>query len=154
MRSILLISTLLLPFLNACSTKDEKIQVLLSSPESWTSGSLHFTISAFLWRDFMPVSVLEAEGSSLYASITLTESNQSPIPADLVWEKVYLVNGDKLWEAEFFDTVYQESWQLEGSASNGPKWGPDINVDVIGEGVYKGERFRILLKNQPIIKTS
>jgi hypothetical protein len=148
----LFFGSLLISLFLSCSTKDEKIQELLNSPESKQIGTYNFTISAFLWRDFMPITV--QEGSPLYASVTLEETNKVAIPEGLNWEKVYVIYNDELWEMDFVQTDFLEPWKLNGLANGGPLWGPDAFVDVIGEGEYQGQRFRILVKNQLIIQTS
>lgn len=81
----------------------------------------------WLSRDFMPVSAPPG-GTTLRGWVDILSEGGS-IPADVDVEKVYVINADRVW------VVHP---QLEQASSNeitlrpdgGPKWGPDIAVDV------------------------
>jgi len=55
---------------------------LLLAPEQVEIKGLNYTLSAYLWRDFMPV-VNGAEGGNLIALITVSEKDAREIPSNI-----------------------------------------------------------------------
>lgn len=141
--------------LSCLSCKKEKpltfAEELRQSPEQITYGSKKLDLIAGLHRDFMPVS--EPNGSPLFATSTIVELNNQDIPESINLLKQFIIHGDEIWETEFttVDTVF--SWAIRGSSRNGPKWGPDIEVDVVCEFELDGEVHRILERSAEIIAT-
>lgn len=141
--------------LSCLSCKKEKAQTfadeLRLSPEQIEYGTKTLDLVPGLRRDFMPV--VEPGGSPLYANSTIMELDSQDIPESLRLVKQFIINGDEIWETEFtrIDTVF--SWAIRGSSQNGPKWGPDIEVDVVCEFELDGKTHRILEKSTPIKAT-
>lgn len=124
---------------------------LKSLPESIIIESNTFTLSTYLWRDYMPIS--EDNGSKMYCVNKLTEINEQPILSTISLKKQYIVKDDEVWTAEYIQIKKTPSNIWEGYVNGGPKWGPNIKVDVICEFEYSGVTYRILAKSQFISKT-
>jgi len=151
--------TLLLLGLFACEKKDEiqpglkdnQIAALQASPEMINLNNKLLIIESEIWRDFMPPG--DGSGSPLMVRVVLSERNQRLIDKSISLEKVYLINQDKLWSKSFDSTDSSSPYQLSGTARSGPKWGPDIKVDLICEFTFQGETYRLIAKDQEIYAT-
>ena len=122
---------------------------LKSLPESLEIDGSTLALSTLLWRDFTP----ETGGSkgTLLESVTnLYTIDSLPIPESIVLSKQYLVNGNEIWEAEYFQWCYNTEYDcvITGYVPNGPRWRAQILVDVITEFKSKGVIYRILAKEQ------
>jgi hypothetical protein len=109
------------------------LEKLLSAPEQIQIDSRSYRLEASLWRDFMPS--CPPDGKPLTALILVTAIDQLPFPANVDADKLWIINGQQVWETEFSDEeIVQDPnrrHQLEKVARDGPKWGPDIYVEVV-----------------------
>jgi hypothetical protein len=62
-----------------------------------------------------------ANGDPLYAEIHVTVPSFQSSLAGAVPDRIWVINGERVWET---DLTY---WRATG----GPKWGPDIYVDIV-----------------------
>jgi hypothetical protein len=88
------------------------------------------TLEAHLWRDFQPIS--PPDGKPLIAVLWIKTADGRPFPAGVVADRVSVVYGDLVWTAPARQE--NESWHpsvLEAIARDGPKWGPEVTVDVV-----------------------
>jgi hypothetical protein len=132
--SWLAIVTLVLPFVLACSedvsaptseVPDMTLGELADAPETLVLGQQQYRLDTYLWRDFMPIS--PPNGKPLVAFVELVSDDQGTIPDNVELVYIWVVNGSRVWAATFPDG----SDRTEGYARGGPKWGPDIFVDVV-----------------------
>lgn len=132
--AILTISVLVL--VPACSddvTAPETPQVpamtlaqLASAPATLALSQQDYQLETYLWRDFMPNS--PRDGKPMVAFTRLVSTDQQPIPGDVKLVYIWVVNGDRVWATTFSS----EGGDATGRyARGGPKWGPNISVDVI-----------------------
>jgi hypothetical protein len=79
----------------------------------------------------MPVS--PPDGKPLVALVQVLEQNGQPIAPDLKLEYLWVINGSEIWGTPFSDeeTASPRQGELNAIARNGPKWGPQIQVDVV-----------------------
>jgi hypothetical protein len=126
-------------------------QELRSSPESLAIGNNKLILTTYLWRDFMPIA--EEDGSKMICVNKLTEIDSLPILTTITLKKQYLIKGNEIWTAEYIETIKNPDHILEGIVRDGPKWGPNIEVDVVAEFDNAGTTHRILAKSQLIHKT-
>ena len=125
---------------------------LLSAPEEVNINDQNYTLSADLWRDFMPPS----EGSDLMAVVTVSEKNSIEIPPGLNATYLWVINGDEVWSTFFSNESRPPipTYQLEKIARGGPKWDTGSNVDVV---VYltdgSGGEYLLKVSNQVIQAT-
>jgi hypothetical protein len=96
-----------------------------------------YVLETYLWRDFQPIS--PPDGKPLIALIRLVEVDSNDIPDEICVDRIWVVNGDQVWAAEFSDEPRPSTpdSKLERVARDGPKWGPGIEVDVV-VGVQAG----------------
>jgi len=118
---------------------------LATAPDTLAVAGCDLTLETYLWRDFMPIS--PPDGKPLIALIRIVEANQIEIPAGIDAVYLWVVNGTDVWPTTFSDESHPETppHELERVARNGPKWGPQIQVDVI-VGVTTGSKDLHLLR--------
>lgn len=121
------------------------------SPESVKLDDHNLVLTPYLWRDFMPIS--EEDGNKMVCSNKLTESNGMTIPNTIVLKKQYLIKDNDIWTANYNEVRRTTAFIVEGIVRNGPKWGPNIRVDVVCEFEVNGKTYRILAESQLINRT-
>jgi hypothetical protein len=109
------------------------IQELLSAPEQIEIDGREYVLEAYPWRDFMPI--CPPDGEPLIVGVWVTATDLQPFPSSIDANRLWVVNGQQVWETEFDPQEirlepYREHklWKIAG---DGPKWGPGIYVDVI-----------------------
>lgn len=139
---ILLLS---ITFISSCATADE----LKSSPTTVSINGSTLTLDAYVWRDFQPPT--ETNGKPMASKVQLNQISGNDILADIHFVRQYVVNGNDVWAADIFNIGVNGSY-VQGTSTGGPKWGPDINVDIILEFTYNGKTYKIQSPNQNIEK--
>jgi hypothetical protein len=132
-------------------TDPEFASELKSSPENIVIGNNTLVLATYLWRDFMPIA--EENGSPMICINFLTEKDSLTITHSIDLKKQYVVNGNEVWTADYSEVKKSSDFIIEGLVREGPKWGPNINVDVICEFETSGSTYRVLAKSQEINKT-
>jgi hypothetical protein len=128
---------------------DVSLSQLVSAPEILDLPSQNYHLKADLWRDFMPIS--PPDGKPLIAVVRLV--SDAPIPDDVTLVYLWVVNDGLVWATKFSEEPVRSGNTIQGVARGGPKWGPDISVDVV-VAVKFGDRFRLVRAvQQPIIAT-
>ena len=161
MKHLLLITLTVVVGLSSCK-KDDKDEAtvrtdskfaneLRSRPESIIMGSNYLILTTYMWRDFMPIA--EENGSNLFCTIKLKDVDNVAISKSIKLNKLHVIKGDEIWTTNFSKIKNDIAYILEGIANNGPKWGPDIDVDVVCEFENSGTVYRILAKSQSINRT-
>ena len=125
---------------------------LRSSAENIAIGNNNLILATYLWRDFMPIA--EENGSKMICINMLTEVDSIPILGTIILKKQYLIRDNEIWTADYSEIKKNTVFITEGVVRDGPKWGPNIEVDVVCEFENSGTTYRILAKSQLIIKTS
>ncbi|MDQ2721178.1 MAG: hypothetical protein M3Z26_15630 [Bacteroidota bacterium] len=110
------------------------------------SDSLFLTTS--LWRNFMPET--EKNGSGLYCSNKLAHKDSIPIPPELKLKNLYVINGNQIWTSQDPQISKEEPSSIRIFINSGPKWGPDVFVDVVCEFEINKKTYRIIAKQQEI----
>ena len=161
MKHLLFLTLIIVVALSSCDKEDTEdnntntdskfAAELRSSPETILIGSSYLILKTYVWRDFMPIA--EEDGSKLFCTSKLTDVDQLSIPTSINLNKLYVIKGDEIWKANYSETNRNVNYILEGLAKDGPKWGPDIEVDVVCEFENSGTVYRILAKSQWINKT-
>lgn len=115
---------------NVVLDQEMAIQLTNSSAELLTIDGKQYVLDAYLWRDFMPIS--PPNGRQLISINWLSTVDHSPIPANIQMIKQYVINGNYVWIANYFDdATYPEEFKMERVSRYGPKWGPDVTVLVV-----------------------
>ncbi len=142
-----LIIYILIPSCKLFESSGPSIQDLLAAPEQIEIDGREYILETYLWRDFMPPT--PPDGRPLIALIWVTAIDSLPFPPSIDANRLYIVNDELLWETAFSsedrpDNPNREH-QLEKIAREGPKWGPNIQVEVI-VSVVDGENNIYLLR--------
>lgn len=119
------------------------IKELLAFPEQVEINGRIYTLETYLWRNLMPGT--DPDGP-LIALVWVTAVDLLQFPSNLDANRLWIINGQEVWETEFSTAIRlkdpNRKHQLEKIARDGPKWGPDISVDVVvriidhNNGVY------------------
>jgi hypothetical protein len=132
-------------------------EVLLGKPEQISINDTTYSIKTSLWRDFMPF--CPPNGQPLICVIDLIGDNEVELPETVDLDRVWIINGNKVWESDFSKedrSIFEnDEIKKEKVAREGPKWGPGINVDVVVRIVDKADNKVYFLRapNQPINRT-
>ena len=160
MKNLLLVTLTLIVGLSSCKKDNTEViqktdakfaNELRSSPETIIIGSNYLILSTYMWRDFMPIA--EENGSKLFCNVKLKNVESSAILKSIKLKKLYVVKGDEIWTTSYSEITNSIDSVWEGLAKGGPKWGPDIEVDVVCEFENAGAVYKILAKSQWINKT-
>lgn len=161
MKNLIVIILSLFVGLTSCEkvvTIDSKIkndpklaEELRATPTNITIGNNSLILTTYLWRDFMPIA--EENGSKMICVNKLTEINNSPILNTITFKRQYVINGNEIWIEDYSEIRKDVDHILEGIVRNGPKWGPNIKVDVVCEFENLGKIYRIIAKSQLINRT-
>jgi hypothetical protein len=108
-------------------------------------------LTTYVSRDFMPVA--EENGSPLAGTNSITELDSIALTNAFVLKKQYIIYGDEIWTKEYSDIQNEPKHILTGTTFGGPKWGPNVLVDIVCEFEYNGERLQIIAKSQKIKAT-
>ena len=136
---------------NECLIVDDRILAdqLKSNPENVVINGNRYTLYSYLWRDFMPV--VESNGTPLMCVVRIIGDNERTILHDATsLSKIYVVYGHQVWISDKFEVhIFQDNkWDVV--IRNGPKWGPNVVVDVICEFNNIGKSYTLISKSQKI----
>jgi len=97
-----------------------------------TIDSHDYFLDSYLWRDFMPIS--PPNGKPLISINWLIRADSSSIPDNIELKLQYVIYGDSVWIADYENETHQTpEYKQEKVSRNGPKWGPNVYVDVIAK---------------------
>ncbi len=118
--------------------------------ETLSIGEHAYTLDCTLWRDFMPI--CPPNGRQLIAVILLIEVDSLDIPAGIDLSYLWVLNEDLVWATAFSDETRPKTppFMIEKVARCGPKWGPNITVDVVTR-VLDGEGTEYLLIRRDVL---
>jgi hypothetical protein len=114
---------------------------LVDARESISIGGSKLRLTAYLWRDFMPMALADdsaaaraasAAARGMIASVKLTDEDGKPLPKSLHADEVYVVQGDRIWQTSAIEERGDESnpSTLEFVIRKGPQWEPRSFVDI------------------------
>jgi hypothetical protein len=126
---------------------------LLSAPLTVDIGGRAYRLETFVCRDFMPPTNLE--GSTLVAVVYLTADDGLPFPDEIGAPKLWVVQGEEVWEAAFGYEERPRSLlrldQVTKIASGGPRWDVGSEVEVIVLITESSRNPRLLRATKQII---
>jgi hypothetical protein len=107
------------------------IDELISAPDRLVIDNREYILDTYMWRDFQPIS--RPDGKPLIAIIWVIAVDSLAVPSDLDATRLWVIYDGEVWETPFSDEERPQTpgYKLEKVARNGPKWGPDITVDVV-----------------------
>ena len=132
-------------FISSCASAEE----LKTSPTQININGSQLTLDVIIWRDFIPP--IETNGKPLASKVQLNLIVGTDILSNIHLVRQYVIYGDDVWYTDLHDIGVNGSF-VEGTSSGGPKWGPDVYVDVVLEFTYDNKTYKILAPNQWIEK--
>ena len=114
---------------------------IATAPTSVVDGGATLRLEAVPYRDFMPMS--PTDGSPLAVVLRLRTASGAPLPSGLAIESAWVVYRGLAWTSQPEPTG--APWGpdvLEFVSRGGPRWGPDVAVDVVARvtGLTGGPR--------------
>jgi len=107
-----------------------------------------------LYRDFFPGSAAPG-GSPLSLYIKLRAADSLPLPQGLLGTRAWVVYSSSAWETGLTqDTTWKPVYRTGFYADGGPKWGPNVAVDVTARVVQTGGGTWDILVPDCLIKAS
>jgi hypothetical protein len=125
--------------------------VLRMSPETLLIENNTLILDTYVWRDFMPIS--PPDGQPMICSGFLKDVDSLPLVGGIIPTKQHVIFEDQVWSALPSEINKFNDFSIEYVTRNGPKWGPDIYVDVVIEFTYKDSLYSIQDKMQYVEKT-
>ena len=125
----------LLLFAGSCSatrmTASMPTGDLQSAPVSVVVGGQSLVLVPSLWRDFMPIS--PPDGKPLVAVLRVQAPDGAALAATFHVDGAWVINGAEVWTASVGEEklASPRSVYYEVVARDGPKWGPNVRVDVV-----------------------
>jgi len=125
--------------------------VIASAPATLVAGSVTLRLEASAWRDFMPMS--PGGGSPLNLIVRLRTTSGAPLPEGVGLGTVWVVNESMAWVTDPSPTG--APWGpdvIEFSARGGPRWGPDVPVDVVARVTGLDDGAKLIAVRQVMIE--
>lgn len=120
-------------------------------PSAIRIGNDSLFLSTYVWRNFMPG--IGKNGSGLYCSNQLFYKDSLPIPSGLKLKTQYVINANQVWTDQHPDIDNDLPSRTTATISNGPKWEPNIFVDVVCEFELNNHTYKIVARGQIINAT-
>jgi hypothetical protein len=112
------------------SPSDVSRAELASAPTRIVSDGVALTLTAFLTRDFMPIS--PPDGKPLGGVLRIKTENGTPVPTGIAVSASWILFNAETWAASVEQRPRAETGpNYEVIVRDGPKWGPDVMVDVV-----------------------
>ena len=111
------------------------LQELLAAPDTLRVDGLSIVLSTFLMRDFMPL--CPPDGRPLTGSLQASELAGHPLPSGSSVLEAWVIYSGELWNAPSLGPTTPghpgevRPDRLFTGFSDGPKWGPEVAVDVV-----------------------
>lgn len=119
------------------------ITELRNAPTVVVLDNRSLSLFAFPWRDFMP-GAAGPDGSPMMVALKVTSADKQPLPSGIRMDRAWVLFGEQRWEVSNLrgrksgQSNDEDSWincsdspACETTIRNGPKWGPDVFVDVV-----------------------
>lgn len=119
------------------------------SPTTLNLDGALLNLEATVWRDFMPPT--EPNGSPMISTLQLHLVSGTDLLSQIHLVRQYIIYNNEVWAADLFDVGVNGSY-IQGTSSGGPKWGPDVTVDVVLEFTYNNHSYKIQAPDQTIEK--
>lgn len=88
-----------------------------------------YILDAILYCNLMPIS--PPESKNLTSINRLINIDSVSVPDNLDITDQYVINNDSIWLAKYHEPPIESlPYMIEKISFNGPKWGPNISVDV------------------------
>jgi hypothetical protein len=132
---------------------DIPIETLLAAPDTLNFENQSVVLTTYLWRDFQPIS--PPNGKPLIAVVYIETPDSSEMPASLNPNAIYIVYNNQVWKS-FFSTEERppdelKPFRITKIARDGPKWGPNVYVDVIVR-ILAGDKVYLLRASEQYIR--
>jgi len=112
--------------------KEFIMKLFVKSIDTLEIGAQRYILDAYLWRDFMPIS--PPDGKPLLSINWLIDIDSIVIPAQIDLKEQYVIYNDSIWISGYEDeTRSTPPYKIEKISRNGPKWGPNIYIDIISK---------------------
>jgi hypothetical protein len=153
----ILLSMFILYFYNCSNTTSSldniPFEILLTAPERLVIEDKEIKLKSFLWRDFTPGI---HGGGPLTALLFIETSDSSKIPISINPEAIYVINKTSVWNSLFSEEEpapdQVKPYRIIKIARNGPKWEPEIFVDVIVKIVFN-KKIHLLKASHQLIES-
>ena len=132
------------------SPPDIPIEELLSAPETLSVDNKSIVLKTFIYLNLMPI----VSETPMIVPIHLETADSSDIPISISLKSIYVVKESEVWKSFFTNEDPAESeirpYRIIKIARNGPKWGPDIYVDVVVSLEINNKKYLIRASDQYI----
>jgi hypothetical protein len=126
---------------------------IYSAFEEVSIHGVRYTLDTDIWRDFFPPS--PPNGRPLIAIIKVHAVDMDEFPLSTKIERLWLINEGNIISTLATEEYSVEEGTLEMVFRDGPKWEPEIYIDVVVKlnSVFYPNVYYLMAKNQYIIQT-
>ena len=149
-----LIYLIILQFLITICCAKYSTDELLATPEAIVINGREYILESYLWRDFQPI--CPPDGEPLIGVIFVIATDSLQFPSALDANYVWVIKDNDVWDTELIncESPYGQEYKLKKrTKESGPKWGPEIYVDVVVQLVDDDSTYLLRASNQYIIRT-
>ncbi|MFN2429577.1 MAG: hypothetical protein ABR574_06155 [Cryomorphaceae bacterium] len=108
-------------------------------------------LTSYTYRDFMPIA--EENGSDMRSSVKLTDVDSAAITGVIELKRNFVLNSNDIWIASYKNPNRNADYQVSATVTKGPKWGPDVSVDLVCEFEIYGVTYRLIDRNTNVEAT-
>jgi hypothetical protein len=125
-----------------------------TAPEEIEINGAEYALETYLQRDLMPI--CPPDGRPLVALVKVEAPGETAISSKIDATRLWVAKGTEIWETELASKeVSTIGDTLEKVGRNGPKWEPEITVDVVVKiiDLKSGKSYLLKASNQYIYRT-
>lgn len=124
-------------------------------PDTLNVETSRLVLDVFLNRDYEPPS--PQDGRRMTANVTLRDVDERELALEINDPVLAVVSGSSMWTVELEESPFDSHfpYELDYQAGSGPKWGPQIHVDVVmGFRIGNGAPQRVIARHVLIRESS
>ena len=130
-------------------------ELITKSYDTLIIESNKLVLDAYLWRDFMPIS--PPNGKPMISINWLRDIDSIKITDNIDLIEQYVIYNDAIWISKYENESRptQPEYKIEKISRDGPKWGPNIYVDVISKVIDSSTNnyYYIIIRNIYVDRT-
>lgn len=118
---------------------------LMQSADTVYINNNALVLTSYTYRDFMPIA--EENGSDMRSSVKLSDADSTAIAGVVELKRNFVIYNNKIWIAPYKNPHRNTDYQVSATVTEGPKWGPDVSVDLVCEFEIDQVTYRVIDRN-------
>jgi len=123
------------------STDAKLAKAFQKTPQTIVIDGKTLTLSAELWRDFMPS--IGKEERSMRAAVSISAEEGMALPRGLSFNRMVVLKGDSIWVQTIANSERSDEIRLKANTTGGPEWQPETEADVVVEFLHDDKSYKL-----------